>query len=226
MILGFSAYFWAFFIITGFVFYFFPYIDIWFSGLFFQDGDFFLKNQTIIKFVYDITHPVVAVFFLAALFLLIYSFFKKQELFNIKRKALVFILISIITAPGIVVNLALKDNMHRARPKQITEFGGDKKFTPAFVVSDQCEKNCSFVCGHASAGFSFIALALIFTGALRRKIFITATTAGFIIGLVRIVQGGHFLSDVIFSFFFTYVTIKLLYYLIVARFTKAHESSL
>lgn len=225
MILGFSKYFWAFFAAIGFIFYFFPNIDLWFSGLFFKDGDFYLKDQVFIKFIYDITHPVVAAFFIAILFLLIYSIYKKREFFNIKKNMLIFILVSLIMAPGIVVNLTLKDNIDRARPKQVIEFGGDKKFTPAFVISDQCEKNCSFVCGHASAGFSFIALAMIFTGVLRRRIFIIATTAGFLIGLVRIIQGGHFLSDVVFAFFFTIVTIKLLYYLIVEKFTIACEKS-
>ena len=132
-------------------------------------------------------------------------------------------LVSIIMAPGVVVNLTLKDNVDRARPKNITQFGGDRQFTPAFVVSDQCESNCSFVCGHAAAGFSFIALALVFTGKRRQRIFAVAVTAGFLIGLVRVIQGGHFLSDVIFSFFFTYLTIRLLYYLIMERLTTAYE---
>jgi len=223
MFLGQSYFFWITFTLLGAVFYFFPELDIWFSSLFFQNGEFYLRNNPLIVFVYDATHPLVALFFLGVLGLLIYTMVTKKTLFSLKKPALVFMLIAIIMAPGVVVNLILKDNVDRARPKHITQFGGDKLFTPAFVVSDQCPNNCSFVCGHAAAGFSFIALAFVFTGKLRRRIFITAVTAGFLIGLVRVIQGGHFLSDVIFSFFFTYLTIRLLYYLIMEKLTTAYE---
>lgn len=223
MVLGLSYRFWIFFIVLGMFFYFFPEIDIWFSSLFFKDGEFYLRNNPFIMFVYDVTHPLVALFFLAVLGGLVYDVITKKALFNLKKRALVFMLVSIIMAPGVVVNLTLKDNVDRARPKHITQFGGDRRFTPAFVVSDQCENNCSFVCGHAAAGFSFIALALVFTGKRRQRIFAIAVSAGFLIGLVRIIQGGHFLSDVIFSFFFTYLTIRLLYYLIMERLTTAYE---
>jgi lipid A 4'-phosphatase len=191
------------------LFYFFPSIDIYVSSLFYSDH-FYLKNQFFIKLVYDITHPMLYIFLFTSLFLLLLSLILKKELF-FPKKAYLFLTLSILMAPGLVVNVILKDNVDRARPHHIQAFGGDKIFTPAFVVSDQCEKNCSFVCGHASAGFSFIALALLFTGTLRHRIMLGAIVLGFGIGLVRIVQGGHFLSDVIFSFFFCYFTIVLLH---------------
>lgn len=226
MALGISYTFWIFFILLGIIFFYFPGVDIWFSSLFFKEGSFYLKDQFLIRFIYDATHPLLGLFFFAALGMLVYSMASGKTLYNIRRRALVFILLSVIMAPGVVVNAVLKDNVDRARPKNIVQFGGDRQFTPAFVLSDQCEKNCSFVCGHASAGFSFIALALVFTGSLRKKIFYTAVAGGFLIGLVRIIQGGHFLSDVIFSFLFTYLTIRLLYYVMVERFTRLYDESL
>jgi lipid A 4'-phosphatase len=226
MLLGTSYFFWVVFLLLGIIFFYFPQIDIWFSGLFFRDGEFYLRNQWLIQFIYDVTHPVVALFFLSILGLLGYALLKRKKPFGLTRRMLVFILAAIIMAPGVVVNLTLKDNVDRARPKHITQFGGDMQFTPAFVVGTQCEKNCSFVCGHAAAGFSFIALAMVFTGKRRRWIFNAAVGAGFLIGLVRVIQGGHFLSDVFFAFFFTYITIRLLYYLIVERVTGLYEKTL
>ncbi len=35
---------------------------------------------------------------------------------------------------------------------------------------------------------------------------------GSIVGLARMYQGRHFLSDVVFSFFFVYITAEILYY--------------
>ena len=43
---------------------------------------------------------------------------------------------------------------------QIAEFGGDKRFTPAFVPSDQCARNCSFPAGDPAVGFYFVAAGL------------------------------------------------------------------
>ncbi len=126
-------------------------------------------------------------------------------------------MLTILLGPGLVINLILKDNVDRARPHHIIQFGGDKQFTPAFVVSDQCEKNCSFVCGHASAGFSLMAIAFLVRRELKNRILLIASTIGFVIGAVRIIQGGHFFSDVIFSFFFTFFTLRILYYLMYER---------
>ena len=61
--------------------------------------------------------------------------------------------------PGLVVNGILKEHWGRARPRDVTQFGGDRRFTPALVIADQCERNCSFSAGHPSAGFALAALA-------------------------------------------------------------------
>ncbi len=111
-----------------------------------------------------------------------------------------------------VVNGVMKEFSGRARPRDVTEFGGSKNFTPAFAVANECGSNCSFVSGHASAGFYFVSLALIFEGRRRRVIFWSSVAAGGVIGLVRIMQGGHFLSDVVFSFVFVYLASLLLHH--------------
>lgn len=202
----------ALFFLTALIFYLFPQIDLFITGLFYEEGVFYLAKSPIILFIYDVTHPVLVIFFLASLLLWILSRFNYTPLF--KRGIVYLYLISaILVGPGLVVNAILKDHVDRARPHQVTQFGGTKEFTPAFVISDQCEKNCSFVCGHASAGFIFIALAFLFQGRRRLVIFWSAVALGSVIGFVRIVQGGHFFSDVIFSFVFTYLSVRLVYYL-------------
>lgn len=129
-------------------------------------------------------------------------------------RKLLFIVLVIIIGPGLVVNSLFKNNFGRARPAQIEEFGGTKHFSPAFVISDQCDKNCSFVCGDAAGGFSFLALALL--ASRRRKIYISmALGAGITFGLMRIVQGAHFLSDVIYSGIFTVTIVYALYWLVI-----------
>jgi lipid A 4'-phosphatase len=101
--------------------------------------------------------------------------------------------------PGLIVNYGFKDHIFgRARPCKIKEFGGEKNFTPAFTISDNCIKNCSFTSGHASLAFFLSAFAFI-AKSRSRSIFTSVMIFSAIVGMGRIIQGGHFLSDIIFS---------------------------
>jgi len=115
-----------------------------------------------------------------------------------------------IIGPGLLVNTLFKDNWGRARPSQVEEFGGTKQFTRAALPADQCAKNCSFVSGHASVGFFFLAFAYVWPR--RRILWLASGTAlGLGIGLVRIMQGGHFFSDVIFCGIVVYLSARVLH---------------
>jgi lipid A 4'-phosphatase len=110
-----------------------------------------------------------------------------------------FVAACLVIGPGVVANLVIKDNSGRARPREVIELGGEKLFTPALVRSKQCTKNCSFVSGEAASMF-----ALFFAGAVlwrrRAAAFVTAGIAcGFAAGFVRMAQGAHFFSDVVFA---------------------------
>ena len=71
-----------------------------------------------------------------------------------------FVGLALLVGPGLIVS-GLKEVTTRARPFHVTEFEGSKKFTPAFVVADQCNDNCAFVSGHASDGIFLATLMLI-----------------------------------------------------------------
>ena len=100
---------------------------------------------------------------------------------------------------GIIANWYFKDQWGRARPVHITEFGGEKNFTQAFVKSDQCEKNCSWISGESSAAFSFLVGTLILK---KPYFFVLKFIFGLIVSFCRISMGGHFLSDNLFALFF------------------------
>ena len=97
---------------------------------------------------------------------------------------------------GIVVNLFFKNIWGRARPGDILQLGGRENFTPWFQISDACANNCSFVSGDAAVGFSLIVFYF-----LTNKIvfFWLSLLFGFGIGLIRIMEGGHFVSDVVMA---------------------------
>ena len=191
----------------------FPHIDLGIAGLFYDSLDgFYLRENMLVRIIYNgvpwITRTVVVgliLFLLAA-----WTIWRRREFFSRQRRAVLYLLLVMIIGPGLLVNTVFKDHWGRARPSQVAEFGGNKQFTRAAIPVDQCEKNCSFVSGHASVGFFFLAFAFVWPR--RRALWLAAGTGlGLGIGLVRIMQGGHFFSDVIFCGIVVYLTALLLH---------------
>jgi len=191
----------------------FPQIDLAIAGLFYDPFDgFYLREHPLVRLVFHgvpwITRTVVVgllLFLLAA-----WTIWRRRALFSQQRRAALYLLLVMIIGPGLLVNSVFKEHWGRARPSQVEAFGGSQQFTRAAIPADQCEKNCSFVSGHASVGFFFLAFAFVWP---RRRIFwlATGTALGLGIGLVRILQGGHFFSDVVFCGIVVYVTARVLY---------------
>jgi lipid A 4'-phosphatase len=100
---------------------------------------------------------------------------------------------------GVVVDWALKDHVGRARPEHSQAFGGSLVSRPLFEFDQACDLNCSFVSGHAAGGFALMAWGLWAPRRKRQQWLVLGVLTGLGIGAVRIAQGGHFLSDVIFA---------------------------
>ena len=105
----------------------------------------------------------------------------------------------VILGIGLVVDWAFKDNVGRPRPEQIVAFAGDLPFVPVLHTSPHCDLNCSFVSGHAAGAFSLMAWGLWAPWQRRKRWLALGVGLGLAIGLMRIAQGGHFLSDVLFA---------------------------
>jgi lipid A 4'-phosphatase len=212
-IFGIPPYFWLIVALLGGLFILFPEIDLAVTAYFYQN-DFYLEHHPFNEAIYVWAPRFINVFVLALLLGTLYCQLRKvKAIFNIKKIAMLYLFTAILLGPGIFVNLVLKEFVDRPRPRDIEQFGGDKTFIPVLFVSDQCQSNCSFVSGHAAGGFSLVALALLLHGRRRQFVFAISILTGGTIGFVRIMQGGHFLSDVIFAFLVTYLTSKIIYYL-------------
>ena len=183
------------------LFWFVPGIDLFVSHLFYdgQQG-FVLAEWPPIRAITASSRWLTWATLLIAFGGAIWLWLRGRPLWRLDRNALIFLVASLVIGPGILVNTVLKDHWGRARPNQITEFGGTHSFTPAPLPADQCVKNCSFVSGHAALGFSFIGFAFLLPAGRRRDQAIGAALAlGGLIGLGRIVAGHHFLSDVVYA---------------------------
>ncbi|MEX0792543.1 MAG: phosphatase PAP2 family protein [Pirellulaceae bacterium] len=117
-----------------------------------------------------------------------------------RKQCLLFALVVII-GPGLLINSLLKPHWNRPRPSQLVEFGGRTTYVPPAMVSNH-ENAKSFPSGHASMGFVFMAPAfLIFRHRpwLAGSFLFLGLFLGGGIGVCRIAEGGHFLSDVVWS---------------------------
>lgn len=113
---------------------------------------------------------------------------------------------ALILGPGLLVNAVFKENFGRPRPTNVVDFGGEHEFHPVGVPKGPGGGK-SFPSGHASMGFFLMAPCFVFAAKRRRlatAFLLLGLVAGLSLGAVRIVQGGHWLSDVIWSGVFVY----------------------
>lgn len=179
------------------VFGLFPELDVAFSSLFYDPAlGFVYKDLPWVQALYwafaRLQIPILILLALGLLWGWIEPRVARQ------RRVLWFLLLALLLGPGLVVNELLKNHWGRARPAQVTVFGGEATYTPPLQWSDQCQKNCSMSSGHAALGFYPLALAWVWRRQ-RRWWVALGLLSGACVGLGRILQGGHFLSDVLVS---------------------------
>jgi lipid A 4'-phosphatase len=185
-----------------------PLIDLPLSRLFYRPGEgFFLDRTWPAQLIYHGTRWMTGALIVATLGTLIWAAATGQR--RVRNLAL-YVTLAYAIGPGLVVNSLLKEHWGRPRPEQVAEFGGSSSFVPALLPTGTCTHNCSFVSGHAAAGFFLITGAWVWP-ARRRTWLAVGLGVGAAIGLTRIVQGGHFFSDVFGALTVVWLSDELLY---------------
>lgn len=141
--------------------------------------------------------------------------FKVRSLWRYWRPSL-FLFLLLAIGPGLLVNSVFKENWGRPRPRQVVEFGGDMPFLPVWQKGVAGEGN-SFASGHASIGFYTLAPFFVLRRRNRfwaRVALAAGMTYGALMGAGRMVQGGHFFSDVVWAWGFVFLSGVTLYYLL------------
>ncbi|MXN65067.1 phosphatase PAP2 family protein [Stappia sp. GBMRC 2046] len=126
-------------------------------------------------------------------------------------RAPLFLLSTLILAPGIVVNAILKDNWGRPRPRNVDIFGGDMPYVPVWHVTDYCDANCSFVSGEASSSIWLLSLAFLAPKPWRAPVAAAVLVLAAALSLNRVAFGGHFLSDTLISWGITFLILLIAY---------------
>ena len=200
----------------------FPQIDLWASALFVgPNGGFPLLHDPWAVLVRQLVLVSIATLSVLAVGTLLLKLLFGRYRSPIALRAAVYLIVCLVLAPGLVVNSLLKDQWGRPRPVHLETFAVEGSeptgwtFTRPWVISDQCPSNCSFVSGEASAGFVLIALAPL--TAMPWTVAVLGTLWGLVVSAVRVIQGGHFLSDVLLAGVVTYCIVWAVYWLIFVR---------
>jgi membrane-associated PAP2 superfamily phosphatase len=185
------------------------------------------QNDTVIQLLYRYGPWLAVTLAVGGLGLGLLSTFGPKRDAAMARRAWLFPLLMLL-GPGLLVNAVGKDNWGRPRPKQIQEFGGPDTYITAGAVGPIAKDRKSFPSGHASMGFYLLGGYFIWRG--RRPVLARASLAagllmGAAIGWARIVQGGHFLSDVIWAGAAVYIAGELLAWLLLRESTLADANS-
>jgi lipid A 4'-phosphatase len=187
----------------------FPAIDIATSRLFFDGG--FPKDRWWQVFLHDSLNWFLGLSLAGVVALYAINRRYRRNICGVCGRRVVYLFAVLALGAGLIVNVGLKDNFGRARPRDVAEFGGPKQFTPAFTFSRECRTNCSFSSGDAAGGF--FSLALVFALARKRRAALVAALAiGGVESLARISSGAHFFSDTGVSFFVMLIVADVLYF--------------
>lgn len=185
----------------------FPDIDLFVAKLFYAGGGQFLAVPG--GLVEGLRFIIRKLFLLAALGVaagFVLSAFTSFRLIDFGFARWTFLGLALLAGPFLVVNDA-KDFWGRARPNQIQEFGGSRTFSPPLARSGECRGDCSFVSQEVANTFTIVlAPAFLLAGRRRREVMGAAVAAGAVTGLLRMMAGGHFLSDVAFAMVFCTLT--------------------
>lgn len=198
----------AIIVLLSATFYCFPELDIATSSLFFKNGAFVMTQY---HWAVRMPHVVNIIMIITALVLLtgiVVGLCAKR--FRQRIKPFSFVLLCFLLGPGLLVNGILKSEWGRPRPYKTTIFQGEKQYQKVWQVSQQCAKNCSFVCGDCAGMFGFIAIA--FVANRKRLVCGLVIPIALFFSLLRLSLGRHFLSDMLLAFSLDYLVILILYY--------------
>ncbi len=174
--------------------------DAWF------EGDYFLWD-----FFYQLGPVISILIAVGSIFIIMLSGLRKR--WNHLRVKAVFILVCFVVGPGLIVNALFKDHWGRPRPAQVIELGGTEAYVPPLMFNASGDGK-SFPSGHSSVGFALIAFYFLFrrkSRVLARLALALSLVIGSLLGGARIAAGGHFLSDVLWSAFITFLVSLGLY---------------
>ena len=203
-------------VVAGLVFGLYPGLDLEIARYFhsFEDRNnnlFALRIYPPLMRARDIGLWVGAILVAPAVLALIIKMLLPRRRMLISGRATVFLIATMVLAPGLLVNVMLKDHWGRPRPIDVTQLGGNQNFVAWWDPRGDCPSNCSFVSGDVAGAVWTIAPAALAPPQWRALSYAAALALGVGMGTIRVMAGAHFPSDVVFAGIFTFLIIWITY---------------
>ena len=185
-----------------------------FSEQFFStENGWFLADSFPWSWLYDYGEAPGIIFSLISFFLWI--FYRTNSGWSKLRPYLLICAITPFIASLLLVNVVLKDHTGRPRPREIVQFNGNWEYKPVLETGIP-GRGHSFPCGHCSIAFTLTAGIVFWRRSTKFALssLSLGLAYGMLMSLARIVQGGHFLSDTLWSLGVVWLTLLGLYYFV------------
>jgi membrane-associated PAP2 superfamily phosphatase len=205
--------------VVGLVFGLYPELDLRISRVFYEVADvshnmFAWRLSSSLMLARDIGLWVGTVLVAPAVVALLIKLILPRRKLLLSGRAVLFLIVTLALGPGVLVNGVLKEHWGRSRPIDVAQFGGTEHFVTWWDPRGDCPGNCGFVSGDVAGAFWTIAPAALAPPAWRALAYGAALTLGAGMAAVRVMAGGHFLTDVVFAGIFTFLIIWIAYGLI------------
>jgi lipid A 4'-phosphatase len=203
----------------GLVFLAAPWLDHWVADSFYDTASrkFPLATAAWLVTLRNINRVIDVGFGIVLGAMVLWKLWRPELPLLVSGRALLFLTLTFILAPGVMANVLFKENWSRPRPIHLTEYGGHAHFVPWWDPRGTCRNNCSFVSGEVSAAAWTLAPAALTPPGVRPVAIGAAIVFTGVIALVRMAAGGHFLSDSIFAALLTALIVWFMYDLIYRR---------
>src|SRR3984893_15487781 len=198
---------------VGLLFGIYPELDLKIAALFYDTAtkSFPLKLNGLAGFARDGAMWIAGAIAAPAIIALVVKMVRPDRPLLISRRAIVFLLVTLTLAAGILTNLTFKSYWGRPRPVVVTQFNGPDQFVPWWDPRGACARNCSFFSGEGATAFWTYAPAALAPPAWRPLAYVAATLFGVITSLLRMAFGGHFFTDVAIAGLVTFLVIWLVH---------------
>jgi lipid A 4'-phosphatase len=192
-------------VLTGLVFAVAPWLDLAVASFFHEIGvrDSMPRLYRAIEVARTLEPLVTTLAIAPAIAVVAIKMFWPKRPTLMPGRAALFLILSLVLGPGLLVNAVFKDHWSRPRPGMVTALGGDMDFKPWWDARGACQANCSFVSGETSSAVWLAAPALLVPAPWRYAALGGVAIYASAIAFMRLLLGGHFLSDVIFAAIFT-----------------------
>ena len=183
------------------------------SHYFFDEAakKFWLADHPVIVSLRNLNSAIDIMIGVALAFAVIYAWIVPAKKPLVSRRAVIFLVATFLLAPVLVANGVFKENWSRPRPYHVAEFGGAASFVPWWDPRGTCKRSCSFFSGEVSAAAWTMAPAVLVPGIMGAVAIAASLAFTAAIAVVRLAQGGHFLSDTAFAALMTWLIVWLAY---------------